>query len=169
MPRARAARSLELNEDERALWREWRFERGGWGVIALVLAAGFAGLFGDGALAAASATSADGATVARYERIVRHGAPSDITLRLAPGTGRDSIVIVSLDEEYLRDVDVLHVSPEPLRVRAAAGRVEYHLLRLDPSRPMTVVLSVEPGAAGKRHAVVGTDEGTLDLRQLVLP
>ena len=85
--------------NERALRREWRFERIGWGVIALVLVAGSVGLFGDGRLASASASTTAGGAVVHYERVVRHGAPSEISLRLAPAAGADTIAIVSLDED----------------------------------------------------------------------
>ena len=169
MERARSATSLELEQDERLLRRDWRFERIGWGVIALSLAAGFAGVFGDGALAEASTASADGGAVVRYDRIVRHGAPSDIELRLAPAAGMDTVIVVSLDDAYLAVVDVERVTPEPVRVRASSGRVEYHLLRPDPARPMTVVLSILPGLAGTRRPTLGTSHGSLELRQLVIP
>lgn len=149
--------------------REWRFERVGWGAIAVVLAAGLAGLFGGDALASASVSSVDGGAIAHYERIVRHGALSRVELRLAPAATGDSTVVVSIDEEYLRDMDLQRVAPAPLRVRASSGRVEFHLLRLDPAQPMTVVLSLQPGAAGSRRAALRTNHGVLDLRQLVLP
>ena len=169
MARARAATSLELEQDEHELHREWRFERVGWGVIATVLVAGFAGLFGDGALASASVSSVDGGAVAQYEHIVRHGSPSEIELRLAPAAGEDSVAVVSLDEGYLSGMAVLLVSPAPLRVRASSGRVEYHLLRLDSIQPMTVVFSIQAGTLGARRAALGTSHGALELRQLVLP
>lgn len=166
---AHSVAALDLEVDEGVLRREWRFERFGWGVIAFVLLAGFAGLFGDGPLASVSVASADGGALVRYDRIVRHGTPTEITLHLAPAGGVDTIVVVSLDEKYLGDIDVRDVSPSPLGVRASSGRVEYRLLRLSPTEPMTVVFSVQPGAAGVRRALLGTSHGTLQLPQLVLP
>lgn len=169
MTRTRTAASLELEQDDRILQREWRFERVGWGAIALVLVAGFTGLLGDGAFASASVASADGGTVVRYERIVRHGAPSRVELRLAPASRADTVAVVSLSEDYHSDMDVQRVSPVPLRVRASSGRVEYHLLHLDPGQPMTVVFSIQAGSVGMRRAAVGTRHGVVELRQLVLP
>lgn len=169
MEQARSATSLELDEDQRLLRRDWRFERIGWGAIAVALAAGLVGALGDGMLANVSVSSADGGVVIRYDRIVRHGAPSVIELQLAPATGTDTVTVVSLDRAYLADVALEQVTPEPIRVRAVAGRVEYHLLRPDPARPMTVVLSIQPGAAGARRLTLETAHGSVALSQLVVP
>ena len=161
--------ALERDQRDAVLQREWRFERVGWVALALVLVAALLGVFGNGVVAAASARSADGLTVLRYDRIVRQDASSQLELRLAAAPVADSVVIVSLTDEYLATTDVERVMPEPIRVRASSGRVEFHLLRLDPSRPMTVRFSIRPMAAGTRRAVFAAGDRTLSFRQLVLP
>lgn len=161
--------TLDLEEGQ-TMRRAWRFERVGWSAIALLLAAGLAGLFGDGMLAAATVASEDGSTVAQFERIVRHGAPTQIQLELAPSSaGTDTLVVLSLDDRYLDAVDVSRITPEPIRVIALAGGVAYHLLRAHPAERMTITLAVQPGAPGVQRAGVGTSHGTLLLRQIVLP
>lgn len=165
----RTGTALDL-EERQTMRRSWRFERVGWSAIALLLVAGLAGLFGDGMLAAATVASEDGSTVAQFERIVRHGAPTQIQLQLAPSSaGTDTVIVFSLDDGYLEAVDVSRITPEPMRVRALAGGVEYHLLRADPTERMTITLAVQPRARGVRRARVGTSHGTLLLRQFVLP
>lgn len=160
---------LERDQDERVLRREWRFERVGWSALALVIAAGLAGLFGDGGLSTVAVSSPDGGAAMRHERVVRRNAPTEIELRLPAEAGGDTVAVVSVDDEYLRRTDVRRVTPEPLRVRAAGGRVEFHLLRVDPAQPMTVVLRVEGESMGLRRATIGTSHGPIFLRQLVLP
>lgn len=170
MARSRLPAALERDQDAGVLRREWRFERAGWVALGLVLVAGLAGAFGNGVLASASVVSMNGATELQYERFIRHGAPSEIEVWLAPtAIAADSVVVVALDQEYLAMIDVERVTPEPLRVRASGGRVDYHLLRLDPSRSMVVRFAVQPRAMGPRRATLVTAHGSLEFQQFVLP
>jgi hypothetical protein len=169
MAHSRLSAALERDQRDQVLRREWRFERVGWGVLALILVAGSLGVFGDGVVAAASSRSPDGVIVLRYDRIIRRDAPSALELRLSEAHQADSIVVVALTEDYLAAMDVERVMPEPMLVRASSGRVEYHLLRLDPSRPMVVRFSVRANATGSYRAVVGVDGRVLGFHQFVLP
>ena len=90
-------------------------------------------------------------------------------MRLAPDGVGDTIVTVSLDTAYLRAVDVVRVAPEPARVRASPDRVEYHMLRPDPSRSMTITFAIQAGAPGRHRVRLGTTSGSVEFDQLVLP
>ena len=169
MAHSRLSAALERDQREPVLQREWRFERLGWGMLALILAAGVFGVFGDGVVATASSRSADGAVVLRYGRIIRRDAPAELELRLAAAPVADSVVVISLSEDYLGGMDVERVVPEPILVRASSGRVEHHLLRLAPPRPMVVRFSVRANAIGTRRAAFAVDGRVLSFRQLVLP
>jgi hypothetical protein len=173
MARTRLSAALERDQRDPVLRREWRFERVGWAALALILVAGSLGVFGGGVVAAASGRSTDGVAMLQYDRIIRRDAPSTLEVRLSEvplaATVGDSVVVVSLTEDYFAATDVQRVMPEPMLVRASSGRVEYHLLRLDPSRPMVVRFSVRANAMGTYRAVVGVDGRVLSFRQLVLP
>jgi hypothetical protein len=169
MAHTRLSDELEGDQRDSVLRREWRFERLGWAVLALILVAGAAGVLGDGVVAAASARSTDGTAVLRYDRIIRRDAPTELELRLTAAPGADSLVVVSLAEDYLAAVNVERVVPEPAMVRASSGRVDHHLLRLDRSRPMVVRVSVRANTVGAHHSVLGVDGRVLSFRQLVLP
>ena len=169
MARARPVTSLELNQDEGAVRRAWRFERIGWVVIAVAIAGGLAGVFGDGPLSSASMGSADGRIGVHFERVVRYNAPSTLEVRLAPDGVGDTIVTVSLDTAYLRAVDVIRVTPEPVRIRASPDRVEYHMLRPDPARSMTITFAIQAGTPGRHRVRLGTTSGSVEFDQLVLP
>jgi hypothetical protein len=166
---ARLPNALERDQGEAVLRREWRFERLGWGALALILLAGAVGVFGDGIVAAASYATADGTAVLRYDRVIRRDALAELELRLAAVSPSDSVVVISLSEDYLTAMDVQRVIPEPILVRASSGRVEYHLLRLAPSRSMVVRFSVRANAIGTRHATLGVDGHMMSFRQFVLP
>lgn len=169
MARARPVTSLDLDQDAGAIRRAWRFERIGWGVIVLAIAGGLAGAFGDGPLSSASVVSADGRVGVHLERVVRYNAPSTLEVRLAPDGVGDTIVTVSLDTAYLRAVDVIRVTPEPVRVRASPDQVEYHMLRPDPARSMTITFAIQAGTPGRHRVRLGTTSGSVEFDQLVLP
>lgn len=162
------ARLEHVEDDVRVLRREWRFERIGWCVLALVIVAGCAGLLGGGQLAGASVVSADGRVTMDYERIVRHGAPTDIVLRLAPPAAGDTAVTVAIDQEYLAAGGVGRILPAPLEMHGADGRLVYRF-RGAPGRATVIDFALVPGTLGVRRASLTTDHGTLPLRQLVLP
>jgi hypothetical protein len=169
MAHSRLPAALERDQDDAVLQREWRFERAGWVGLALVLSAGLAGAFGGGVLASASSRSAGDAAVLRYDRVIREDASSELELRLAPSLGADSVIVVSLDEDFLAAMNVQRVVPEPIRVRGSSGRVDFHLLRLDRSRTMTVRFSMRATEMGVHRAVLETGGDMLEFRQLVLP
>ena len=169
MAHTRLSAALERDQCEPVLRREWRFERLGWTALALLLVAGLAGAFGDGVVASAAIRSPDHAVELRYERVIRKDAPAELELRLAPAPGGDSIVVVSLSDDYLAVMEVQRVMPEPVLVRTASGRIEHHLLRPDPSRPMVVRVSLRANAFGARHAVLAVDGRVMSFRQFVLP
>ncbi|MCY7379267.1 MAG: hypothetical protein LH467_08045 [Gemmatimonadaceae bacterium] len=169
MARARPVTSLDLDQDAGAVRRAWRFERVGWVMIALAIAGGLAGAFGDGPLSSATVVSADGRVGVNFERVVRYKAPSTLEVRLAPdGTG-DTTVLVSLDTAYLRAVEVMRVTPEPVRVRAWFDRVEYQLLRPDPTHSVMISFAIQAGAPGRHRVRLETTSGSMEFDQLVLP
>ena len=169
MAHTRLSAALERDQHEPVLRREWRFERLGWAALALLLLAGLAGAFGDGVIASAAIRSPDHAVELRYEGIIRKDAPAELELRLAAAPQADSVVVVSLSEDYLAVMEVQRVMPQPILVRTASGRIEHHLLRPDPSRSMVVHISVRANAVGSRRAILGVDGRLMSFRQFVLP
>ena len=169
MARERPVMSLDLDQDAGAVRRAWRFERVGWVVIVLAIAAGLAGALGDGPLSSTTVVSADGRVGVRFERVVRYNAPSTLEVRLAPDGVGDTTVIVSLDMAYLRAVEVMRVTPEPVRVRAWSDRIEYQFLRSDPARSMMITFAIQPGAPGRPRVRLETTSGSMAFDQLVLP
>jgi len=169
MARARPVTSLDLDQDAGAVRRAWRFERVGWVMIVLAISGGLAGAFGDGLLSSASVVSADGRVGVHLQRVIRYNAPSTLEVRLAPVGAGDTIATVSLDTAYLRVVDVIRVTPQPLRVRTFSDRVEFQVLRPDPARPMTIMFTIEAGARGRHRVRLGTTNGSVEFHQLVLP
>jgi hypothetical protein len=163
------AKSLQFDVDPAAQRQEWRFERAGWALIALVLLAGLAGGLGGGSLARAEVVSPDARVTVRYDRIVHYDAPTSIVVTLPAGAPSDSLVAISVSRDFLHGVTVNQVMPAPVQMRAIGDDVEFSFRRAGPARPLEVVFSVTPNELGIHHAALRTDSEPMRLTQFVLP
>ncbi|HXE56623.1 MAG TPA: hypothetical protein VNK43_01365 [Gemmatimonadales bacterium] len=161
---------LQVEEDPRFTRREWRLQRVGWIAMLAVALAGLVGLAGRGPLSSATAGEPAGALAVRYERIVRHEAPTQLRIRLGPGVARKGRVRVVLDRGYLEGVEIEWVLPEPAAVAAAADRFIYDFAIAEPDRAGEVVFGLRPDRLWRRRARVGLERGpAVEFTQLVLP
>ena len=168
-------RDLGLYEDPRFFQREWRAQRVGWGVLAVLVVAALLGVFGRGPLAHAGA--GEGPLSMKFDRFLRHGAPSDLEIEVAAGSAdAEGRVRLWFDRRYLEKVRVEKVIPEPEWMEAAAERVTYVFRASSPKDPIHVVLELNPDRIGLqrgRAAVMGGAGGAggapLDFEQLVFP
>ena len=140
-----ASRAASLAHSRSEPRQGWRLERIGWALATLLVLAATLGLFGDGPLARASASGADGTSV-RYERFSRTRRPVDIEA-VRPASADPARLRV--DEEFLRAVELLALDPPPSRWRVAGEDRIYEF----EGATSTVVLHVEYRRAGR---VVGS-------------
>jgi hypothetical protein len=138
---SRTSRVASLAHARSEPGRGWRVERVGWALTTLLVVAATLGLFGDGPLARASASVADGTSV-RYERFARTRRPVDIE---AVRPARADSARVRVSEEFLRAVDLLAVDPPPSRWRVAGGERIYEF----EGATSSVILRVEYRRAGR--------------------
>ncbi len=138
--------------------RYWLFERLGWTVLILVIAAAAAGIFAGGPLSAATAGGA--AVSAEYERFARRGVDTRLTVTLsAHGT---------LRVQGADGFDVAAVEPRPAAVRSDRGGLAYDFAAGDGTT--TVTFRLTPRRWGMQHLRLAADAGapaTLDI--LVYP
>lgn len=104
-----------IREDMRFQRRYWLFERIGWAILALVVAAATAGIFAGGPLSAAAGTG-DGFD-ATYERFARRGI--DLTMTVTLPAGR------TLWVQGMGGFDVAAIDPTPATVRSERGGLAY--------------------------------------------
>ncbi len=104
-----------IREDMRFQRRYWLFERIGWGILILIMAAAAAGTFAGGPLSAAARTG-DGFDAA-YERFARRGVDTSLTVNLAGGR--------TLWVQGMNGFDVLAVEPRPATVRSERDGLAY--------------------------------------------
>jgi len=104
-----------IREDMRFQRRYWLFERIGWTVLLLIMAAAAAGTFAGGPLSAAAGTG-DGFD-ATYERFARRGVDTGMTVHLP--TSR------TLWVQGMDGFDITGLDPRPATVRSEGDGLAY--------------------------------------------
>jgi hypothetical protein len=159
---------LQVDQDPTFQRREWRVQKVGQVLMAILVAAGLGGLFGDGPLSRATVTDAAGLDVA-YGRFERVEAPTDLRIHVHPRAVRGGRAEVWLDREYLRDTMILSVDPAPAAAAVAHDRLVYAFDVADPAQAVDVVIHLKLQRAGLRRARVGVAGGSVSFRQVVYP
>jgi hypothetical protein len=158
---------LEIVQDLAHQKREWRFERAGWAVLAVLVALALLGLFGDGPLSERTLASADGQLRIEYDRFLRREAPA--TLRVHVAARPSTEVRVWLGRDYLERVNRREISPLPQRVEEGPARHEYVFRLASADTPLTVVFRLTPESIGTLLGQIGIGEARLEFSQFVYP
>lgn len=135
-PGLQVAQDLDLER------REWRAERLGWMLFALVIVAAILGLFGRGLRTSVARESPDGALTVEYDRFGRRGLQNDVTVETASAGGDEVGLLVS--ERFLEEMRVEGVLPEPESTSVQGDDILYRFGVTEPGRPLKLRLSVTP-------------------------
>lgn len=161
-------RGLQVHEDLRFQARDWVAQRVGWGLLAALLLAGLLGLLGSGPLSHVTRSDGHGLTV-EYERLVRHSAPTTMTLAIAPGVLASDQARITMGRDYLVAHDLQRIVPEPDRTLVADEAVTF-VFNVRPRAGMKVRLRIEPDAVGNHGTTVRLDDGPpVTVTQFTLP
>lgn len=152
-----ARRGLQINEDFRFQTRDWLAQRIGWCLLAALLLAGVLGLLGSGPLSHVTRADGRGLTV-EYERFVRHGAPTTMTLAIAPGVLASDQARITMAREYLVAHDLQRVVPAPEHTFVADDAVTF-VFNARPRAAMKVRLLIEPDALGRHGTTLRLGDG----------
>jgi hypothetical protein len=106
----------EIDEDLDFQRREWRAQRVGWALLSVFLIGATLGVFGGGGpLSSTKARADDGRLRVEYERFVRVGASSEITIETGTALREgDAGFEVTLGRDYFDAIDIERAVPEPL-------------------------------------------------------
>ncbi len=104
-----------IREDMRFQRRYWLFERIGWAILILIIAAATAGTFAGGPLSAAAGTGAG--FDAAYERFARRGVETRITVTMPANR--------TLWVQGMEGFDIVGVDPKPATVRSERTGLAY--------------------------------------------
>jgi hypothetical protein len=145
---------------------EWRIERLGWVVMALLVLAALLGAFSHGPLSDATTTGSGGNLSVAYERLVHKTARHQfvITLARAPQDAR-----IRLSPSFLQSYDIEVLYPVPLHSTSGTDGLD---LTFAPSAAGD--LTVHIGARAKRFglatlSVEAGDQSRASFTQLIYP
>jgi hypothetical protein len=169
MPSAKGKKRKELAEfqdEERYHRREWRTQRLGWAVLAAVLVAACAGLFGSGPMAVQKVAVGD--STLEFDRFVRRRAAAEWKLQPAPTAAAGDEVVVRIASRFLEKFELKRIVPEPTS-SALAG--EQTVFRFDASNMRgAIVFHVEPEDFGTAAGSFEVGEGSaVTLAQFIYP
>jgi hypothetical protein len=139
---------LQIDQSLTYQKREWIFERVGWTVMALVVAAGLAGVFGRGPVSKTRASDPFESLALEYDRFLRYSDPTKLQVTLAPMSTADETIRIWLAQEYLDSVEVLCIRPEPLRQELARDGQVFVFGVTEPRGPLRVTFHVKPDHVG---------------------
>ncbi|MBP1472779.1 hypothetical protein J7I44_00570 [Frateuria sp. MAH-13] len=161
---------LQIEQDRTHSRREWRIERVGWAVMAILLAAGLLGLLGYGPLSQANAGEPGKLTLA-YDRLQRASAPSEYHFTVAPSLARDGVFRLRFDNALLDEVELQSIIPEPEHVRAGPGYTEYvFAMEAAEGSPARIQFQFEQATFGHvRGNVTADGAAPLVIDQFILP
>ena len=153
---------IQLDEDHCFQHRMWRIERIGWWGIAAVVLAAAAGLFGHGPLSRATLHVADSITPSPgmsldYERFGRAHGESQMRLTGPPDRIDDGTFSVWFSREYLGEVEVLRITPDPAAQELASNGMRYHFRVQDGSPAVT--FRFKPQRPGRLSGQVRLNDG----------
>jgi len=127
--------------------RCWAFQRAGWIVMVGLLGLTAVGLFSKGPLSWTTASSLSGAIAVHYERVLRLGAASTISIDLF---GQSGATEVTVDPDFAKPLKLESVYPLPRA--SGTGPDGMHMLFEVAEGKGRIVMSVRPEAVGYADA-----------------
>lgn len=160
MAEIRQVGSLQINEDADFQRKEWRWERIGWALLALVLLAAVAGLLGPGPLSSATAGEEGGALWVNYDRFAHRSAPTTLEVHVGPDTAREGSLRLWIDRATVGVNMVRSIQPEPELVSADGEHIVYSFAVDDPTRETVIYFHLEPLRYVRQRVALGIEGGS---------
>ncbi len=165
-----SANRVTIEEDMVFQRREWLVQRISWVLAGVVLVLALLGVFGTGPLSWTSTTTPDGLLHLEYERFARQLGMTALAVDIAPEAARQGEIRLQISQDYLGDVMVQKVTPEPLAVVNGAGKLTYVFTTDEVTEPLKVSFDLRPDRVGVQHAEVGIEGAPpTRFRQFVYP
>lgn len=159
---------LQLHQNMAHQRREWRVQRIGWALMALLLLAALLGLLGPGPLS--RTTAAAGALRVEYNRFEHMQAPSEMRIGLPADAVDGGTVRLRLSRAFVENVQLERIDPQP-RANAADGDGFVYEFDTRQSRvPVDVIVRYQYQAFGRMPVRVAIEGGpAMSFEQWVYP
>lgn len=146
---------------------EWRWQRVGWILLAVLVIAALAGVLGDGPLSSTQLSSSDGALQASFDRFLHRSDPAVIVLRVSAEM-RSKSLRVHVGSAFLRRVRILRITPEPQSEIARQEGIDF--LFESAGAPADITFHFEPEEWGPLQSDFALDAGSqVSVEQFVYP
>lgn len=163
-------KTLEINQDLQYQTRSWMLQRVSWGVIAFTALMALLGLFGSGPISQTQVGDEGDRLWVKYERFGRFQSPTKLQIHLAENTGRGNTQAIWLNRDYLEEVEIERIIPEPDRVEAGSDRLIFIFHTESRNQPTTITFNLQPEKMGSLPGQVGLREGeSLQFHQFIYP
>jgi hypothetical protein len=170
MPQAEKAGNLELDQDPAHVRHEWTMERIGWFVMALVLLAALLGLLGPGPLSWASTGAEETGLQIHYHRFEHHSSPHRLEVYVGAGMAQEGALRLRVDRDYLEQVEVTQIDPEPEQMELTANEIIYTFNVPMPDQPVRIFFYTEVHGYGLVPASIEVVGGPkVDFSQFFYP
>jgi hypothetical protein len=147
-----------------------RFERGmklvhrAAAVLALLLMiAAILGLFGEGPLAHATVSSADGSLQVDYDRFIRTEASTSLQISLQKGSGQTNFAI---SQQYLQFASINSITPQPSSEKVLPDRVVFTIQQHAPGQ---IQIAMTPGKIGSHTATIYSQGASVSFTTFTYP
>lgn len=162
---------LQIDEDIAFERREWTIQRVTFIVLLAIVIAGLLGaLGGPGPLSAATLGESGASLRLTYERFIHVLEAHALSFEVRPTDASAGTVSLALGLDYLRDIEVQRVHPEPETVQAASDRLIYTFALASPGETIRIQFTVRATRFGVLGGRIGFESGpAFDIRQLVYP
>jgi hypothetical protein len=157
---------LEIEEDLLFQKREWLIQRIGWTLMLLVMCSALLGVFGSGPVSKTVINQSDKLSL-EYERFARYESPTSLKIKVnSPGENNEAHIWIS--RNYLDDVKIERIVPEPQNVRAEGEWLVYVFKRGAPG-DLVVKLDFTTQVFGRVSGVVASQGVQLTINQFIYP
>ncbi|HJU04176.1 MAG TPA: hypothetical protein VJ692_03420 [Nitrospiraceae bacterium] len=161
---------LQLNEDVPFQRRVWRIQRIGWMAMAGLLLAALSGVFGQGWLSDETAANSSGTLWIDYERFGRWESTLALRVHVGSGASPNGTVRIRLDQDYLSNLQIEGMMPEPDSTETSATAVTYVFRTTDADQQAVITLYTKMKRFGVFTAnIQAGGEPPVSFRQIIYP